>query len=166
MLDPAMGSVPPILLVFATIRNKYDARPQFDHSGVSIVLLDYLTVTALRLATELDALSMPEVVYNHRFLPISAFPSTNKNAQRQLKLPGDIQLGHTHSCARTSPPHTQLTTYIQSPLLSSSTSTYYSSPRHHFLRVTACLSQVLLALQDAVESDVTLRRRSAFVSFY
>jgi hypothetical protein len=61
-LDPAVGSVPPILLVFETIRNKYDARPQFDHNGVSIVLLDYLIVTALLLVTELDeweAFGMP-----------------------------------------------------------------------------------------------------------
>ncbi|KAG7446638.1 uncharacterized protein BT62DRAFT_130849 [Guyanagaster necrorhizus] len=51
-LDPAVGSVPPRLKIFETLYDKYDARPTIMHHGVSLLLLDYLVLTALLLVTD------------------------------------------------------------------------------------------------------------------
>ncbi|KAF5386250.1 hypothetical protein D9615_002634 [Tricholomella constricta] len=54
ILDPAVDSLPPRLNVFETLHDKYDARPMLVHHGVSILLLDYLLVTALFLVTDVQ----------------------------------------------------------------------------------------------------------------
>ncbi|PBK95444.1 hypothetical protein ARMGADRAFT_1164018 [Armillaria gallica] len=51
-LDPAVGSVPPRLKIFETLHDKYDARSTIMHHGVSLLLLDYLVLTALLLVTD------------------------------------------------------------------------------------------------------------------
>ncbi|KAK0213200.1 hypothetical protein DFS33DRAFT_104161 [Desarmillaria ectypa] len=51
-LDPAVGSVPPRLKIFETLHDKYDARPTIMYHGVSLLLLDYLVLTALLLVTD------------------------------------------------------------------------------------------------------------------
>jgi len=44
--------MPARIKVFETLRDKYDARPMLVHQGVSILLLDYLLVSALLLVTD------------------------------------------------------------------------------------------------------------------
>lgn len=52
-LDPRRGVHPPKLIVYENLRNKYNPYQQA-YGGVSIVLLDYLVVTALLLVTDLQ----------------------------------------------------------------------------------------------------------------
>ncbi|KAJ8076385.1 hypothetical protein PM082_000806 [Marasmius tenuissimus] len=52
IFDPASDSRTPRLTVFETLHDKYDNRPMAVHSGVSLLLLDYLLITALFLATD------------------------------------------------------------------------------------------------------------------
>ncbi|KAG5642754.1 hypothetical protein DXG03_002235 [Asterophora parasitica] len=54
ILDPATDSFPPQLNVFESLHDKYDVRPMLVHHGVSILLLDYLLVTALLLVTDIQ----------------------------------------------------------------------------------------------------------------
>lgn len=53
-LDLAVESVPPRLKVFETLHDKHDTRPMLVHAGVSVLLLDYLLVTALLLVTDVQ----------------------------------------------------------------------------------------------------------------
>lgn len=54
ILDPAIENLPPRMCVFETLHDKYDARPMLVHHGVSLLLLDYLLVTALFLVTDVQ----------------------------------------------------------------------------------------------------------------
>ncbi|KAK7053246.1 hypothetical protein VNI00_003872 [Paramarasmius palmivorus] len=51
MLEPAVDSAPARLKVFETLHGKHNDRPLAVHQGVSILLLDYLLVSALLLVT-------------------------------------------------------------------------------------------------------------------
>ncbi|GLB36963.1 hypothetical protein LshimejAT787_0400140 [Lyophyllum shimeji] len=54
IFEPAIDSLLPQLTVFETLHDKYDARPLLVHHGVSLLLLDYLLVTALFLVTDVQ----------------------------------------------------------------------------------------------------------------
>ncbi|KAF8070042.1 hypothetical protein FPV67DRAFT_1413320, partial [Lyophyllum atratum] len=54
IFEPATDSLPPRLNIFETLHDKYDARPMLVHHGVSLLLLDYLLVTALFLVTDVQ----------------------------------------------------------------------------------------------------------------
>ncbi|KAF9467465.1 hypothetical protein BDZ94DRAFT_1040410 [Collybia nuda] len=54
ILDPAIENLPPRMCVFETLHDKYDLRPMLVHHGVSLLLLDYLLVTALLLVTDVQ----------------------------------------------------------------------------------------------------------------
>ncbi|KAF5348697.1 hypothetical protein D9758_006861 [Tetrapyrgos nigripes] len=51
ILEPSVESMPARIKVFETLHDKYDVRPMLVHHGVSILLLDYLLVSALLLVT-------------------------------------------------------------------------------------------------------------------
>ncbi|EGO00174.1 hypothetical protein SERLA73DRAFT_160158 [Serpula lacrymans var. lacrymans S7.3] len=51
-LEIAVDSIPPRLHIFEALENRYNSRPQLDHAGIAVVLLDHLFVTALLLVTE------------------------------------------------------------------------------------------------------------------
>ncbi|THU85703.1 hypothetical protein K435DRAFT_869027 [Dendrothele bispora CBS 962.96] len=52
VLEPSVDSMPARLKVFETLHDKYDVRPMLVHHGVSILLLDYLLVSALLLVKD------------------------------------------------------------------------------------------------------------------
>lgn len=52
VLDPSVGPFLARLKIYETLHNKYDVRPVLVHHGVSILLLDYLVITALLLVTD------------------------------------------------------------------------------------------------------------------
>ncbi|KAF9264183.1 hypothetical protein L218DRAFT_998918 [Marasmius fiardii PR-910] len=52
ILEPAGDSVTPKLKIFETLHDKYDTRPMAVHRGVSLLLLDYVLVSALLLVTD------------------------------------------------------------------------------------------------------------------
>ncbi|KIK69098.1 hypothetical protein GYMLUDRAFT_67793 [Collybiopsis luxurians FD-317 M1] len=54
ILEPAVDSAPTRLKVFETLHDKYDVRPMMVHQGVSVLLLDYLLVSALLLITDIQ----------------------------------------------------------------------------------------------------------------
>ncbi|KAI3609602.1 hypothetical protein WG66_001267 [Moniliophthora roreri] len=58
ILEPAVDAAPPRLKVFETLHDKYDARPMAVHQGVSVLLLDYLLVSALLLVTDIQEWTM------------------------------------------------------------------------------------------------------------
>jgi hypothetical protein len=54
IFEPSIASLPARLVVFETLHDRYDARPMLVHHGVSLLLLDYLLVTSLLLATDVQ----------------------------------------------------------------------------------------------------------------
>lgn len=53
-LEPAVLSAPPRIRVFEPVYERDDTRPQLEHQGVPIPLLDYLVATSLLLLTDKD----------------------------------------------------------------------------------------------------------------
>ncbi|KAL1747047.1 hypothetical protein HDZ31DRAFT_32826 [Schizophyllum fasciatum] len=54
IFEPATATMAPKLVVYETLRDKYDSRSRNEHGGVSILLLDYLIATALLLVTDVQ----------------------------------------------------------------------------------------------------------------
>ncbi|KAF5383491.1 hypothetical protein D9757_006093 [Collybiopsis confluens] len=54
ILEPAVDSYPTTLKVFETLHDKYDVRPMMVHQSVSVLLLDYLLLSALLLITDIQ----------------------------------------------------------------------------------------------------------------
>ncbi|KAF7428057.1 hypothetical protein PC9H_007276 [Pleurotus ostreatus] len=54
ILEPHVASVPPRLRIYETFHDKYNNGSLAVHSGVSILLMDYLLVTALLLVTDIQ----------------------------------------------------------------------------------------------------------------
>ncbi|KAL1723854.1 hypothetical protein EV715DRAFT_245418 [Schizophyllum commune] len=54
IFEPATATTAPKLVVYETLRDKYDSRSRNEHGGVSILLLDYLIATALLLVTDVQ----------------------------------------------------------------------------------------------------------------
>jgi len=52
IFEPSIASLPAKLVIFETLHDRYDARPMLAHHGVSFLLLDYLLITSLLLATD------------------------------------------------------------------------------------------------------------------
>ncbi|KAJ7187935.1 hypothetical protein C8R46DRAFT_1053104 [Mycena filopes] len=51
---PAIEGVPPRILVYETLHDKYDSRPISVHNGVSVLLIDHLIITAMLLVTDVQ----------------------------------------------------------------------------------------------------------------
>ncbi|KAJ8515585.1 hypothetical protein ONZ45_g7000 [Pleurotus djamor] len=54
VLDPHVENVPPRLRIYETLHDKYDDSGLAVHSGVSILLMDYVLVTAILLVTDIQ----------------------------------------------------------------------------------------------------------------
>jgi hypothetical protein len=117
ILEPAVETAPPRLKVFETLHDKYDVRPMMVHQGVSILLLDYLLVSALLLATDIQewmvvqryeegedpnsALTAPEVSGTEDSGPKSAPPASTSALQWRKIIYGEPLFPKRQSSAST-----------------------------------------------------------------
>ncbi|GAW10637.1 hypothetical protein LENED_012926 [Lentinula edodes] len=101
ILERGAETMPPIIKVFETLHDKYDTRPMLVHQGVSILLLDYVMVTALLLTTDIQEWMVvqkhdgevnhelpPEVSGSDDFGPRSAPPASTSALQWRKVLYG------------------------------------------------------------------------------
>ncbi|KAF8915509.1 hypothetical protein CPB85DRAFT_1251415 [Mucidula mucida] len=100
-LDPAVGSVPPRMKVYESLHDKYDSRPMLVHHGVSLLLLDYLVITALLLVTEMKDVGRHET---DRFSALvgPSFLSISTSALPWTKLMSRDTIFRKRASARTS----------------------------------------------------------------
>ncbi|KAJ3866707.1 hypothetical protein EV359DRAFT_79324 [Lentinula novae-zelandiae] len=101
ILERGAENMHPIIKVFETLHDKYDTRPMLVHQGVSILLLDYVMVTALLLTTDIQEWMVvqkhdgevnhelpPEVSGSDDFGPRSAPPASTSALQWRKVLYG------------------------------------------------------------------------------
>lgn len=96
-----MGSVPPRMKVYESLHDKYDSRPMLVHHGVSLLLLDYLVITALLLVTEMKDVGRHET---DRFSALvgPSFLSISTSALPWTKLMSRDTIFRKRASARTS----------------------------------------------------------------
>ncbi|KAJ4483829.1 hypothetical protein J3R30DRAFT_3698741 [Lentinula aciculospora] len=115
ILDPAAETLPPRLKIFETLHDKYEGRPMMTHQGVSILLLDYVVVTALLLMTDIQEWMVvqkhdgevnqrlpPEVSGSDDFGPRSAPPASTSALQWRKVIYGEPLYPKRQSSASTS----------------------------------------------------------------
>ncbi|TRM69288.1 hypothetical protein BD626DRAFT_544078 [Schizophyllum amplum] len=86
ILEPASASTPPKIVVYETLRDKYDTRSRNEHGGVSILLLDYLVATALLLVTDVQ-----------EWMVVRKYEGPTLDVAPPEGLDGETMLPHSHA---------------------------------------------------------------------
>jgi len=90
IFDPSDESSGPRLIIYETLHDKYDARPNLIHHGVSLLLLDYLLVTAMFLVTNVQDWIRPEK-FTHAHVNITSDSTPPSSSSASRKSMTDVQ---------------------------------------------------------------------------